>query len=99
MPSRIGRPDDHRVEDGPALPPLPPPCVSGDIERAACRADELARDGWELHFELSAIRRVVVQVRDAEGRVVRTIRPSEALEVLSGRPLRPARSGRGDHDR
>ncbi len=31
--------------------------------------------------------RVIVQVRDLDGRVIRTIPPSEALDVLSGRPL------------
>jgi hypothetical protein len=96
MPPRIGRTSHRPANDDTCLPPLPPPCVSRDVERAARRAEELAGEGWELHFELSADQRVAVQVRDAEGRVARAIRPSEALEVLSGGPLRPRmRSGAG----
>ncbi len=96
MPPRIGRTSHRPANDDTSLPPLPPPCVSRDVERAAGRAEELAGEGWELHFEVSTDQRVVVQVRDAEGRVARTIRPSEALEVLAGRPLHPrVRSGAG----
>ena len=58
------------------------------MDRAAARADELWRDERELHFAMDEdSERVIVQVRDLEGRVIRTIPPSEALDVLSGRPL------------
>ena len=70
------------------LPPTPPPEAVAMIERAAQRADELWRDQRELHFEMDKDSgRVIVQVRDLEGRVIRTIPPSEALDVLSGKAL------------
>jgi uncharacterized FlaG/YvyC family protein len=31
--------------------------------------------------------RVIVQVRDLDGRVIRTIPPAEALDIMSGKPL------------
>ena len=69
------------------LPASPPAHVLRDVARAAQRADELQDLGCELHFETDADHRVLVQVRDLKGRVLRTIPPSEALEVLSGGPL------------
>ena len=70
------------------LPPTPPPEALSMIDRAAQRADELWRDQRELHFEMDQNSgRVIVQVRDLEGRVIRTIPPSEALDVLSGKAL------------
>jgi FlaG protein len=70
------------------IPPVPPLDALREMDRAAARAEELWRDKRELHFardEYSG--RVIVQVRDLEGRVIRTIPPSEALDVLSGRSL------------
>ena len=70
------------------LPPTPPPEAVAMIDRAAQRAEELWRDQRELHFEMDKDSgRVIVQVRDLEGRVIRTIPPSEALDVLSGKAL------------
>jgi len=50
--------------------------------------DELQELGCELHFEIDPDQRVFVQVRDPNGCVLRTIPPSEALEILSGRSPR-----------
>lgn len=70
------------------LPATPPPEAVAMIERAAQRADELWRDQRELHFEMDDDSgRVIVQVKDLDGRVIRTIPPSEALDVLSGKAL------------
>jgi flagellar protein FlaG len=70
------------------VPAEPPPDALREVDRAAARADELWRDQRELHFAMDEDSgRVIVQVRDLEGRVIRTIPPSEALDVLSGRPL------------
>ena len=70
------------------IPALPPPDVLREVDRAAARADELWRDKRELHFAMDeASGRVNAQVRDLEGRVIRTILPSRALDVMSGRPL------------
>jgi hypothetical protein len=71
-----------------AIPDEPPPDALREVDRAAERAEELWKDKRELHFEVDEDSgRVIVQVRDLEGRVIRTIPPSEALDVLSGRPL------------
>ena len=71
-----------------AIPAAPPEDALREVDRAAARADELWRDKRELHFAMDEDSgRVIVQVRDLDGRVVRTIPPSEALDILSGRPL------------
>jgi uncharacterized FlaG/YvyC family protein len=41
----------------------------------------------ELHFETTGDGRVIVQVRDLDGNVIRTIPPAKALEVAAGDPL------------
>jgi len=69
-----------------AIPAEPPPDALRDVDRAAARADELWHDKRELHFEMNEDSgRVVVQVRDLDGGVIRTISPSEALDVMSAR--------------
>ena len=70
------------------IPAVPPEDVLRDVDVAAARADELWRDKRELHFAMDeASGRVVVQVRDLDGRVIRTIPPSEALDIMSGKPV------------
>ncbi len=70
------------------IPALPPDEVLDEIGAAADRADELWADGRELHFRNDeASGRVIVEVRDLTGRVIRTISPSESLGVLSGAAL------------
>jgi len=70
------------------VPDSPPPDALREVDRAAERAEELWRDHRELHFEMDEDSgRVIVQVRDLDGRVIRTIPPSEALDVLAGKPL------------
>ena len=50
--------------------------------------DALRAQGRELHFAHDAgSGRMTVQVRDSSGHVLRTISPSEALEVAAGKPL------------
>jgi FlaG protein len=71
-----------------SLPPAPPAEVLDEVARARDRAAELAADDRELHFSTDEESgRVIVQVRDLEGNVIRTIPPSDALLVLSGAPL------------
>ena len=84
--------ESPRVDEAAAvateLPPTPPPEAVAMIDRAAQRAEELWRDQRELHFAMDEDSgRVIVQVRDLDGRVIRTIPPSEALDVLSGKAL------------
>jgi uncharacterized FlaG/YvyC family protein len=68
--------------------PSPPRDALREVDRAAERAEELYAQQRELHFELDADGgRVIVQVRDLDGTVIRTISASAALDVLSGCPL------------
>jgi flagellar protein FlaG len=78
--------EDSAVIGG--IPATPPPDALREVDRAAARADELWRAHRELHFAMDDDSgRVIVQVRDLEGRVIRTIPPSEALDIMSGKSL------------
>jgi FlaG protein len=71
-----------------SLPPSPPPDVMDEIAAARDRAAELAANNRELHFSTDQESgRVIVQVRDLQGNVIRTIPPSHALHVMSGGAL------------
>ena len=71
-----------------SLPPSPPPEVLDEVAAARDRAAELAASNRELHFhEDEETGRVIIQVRDLAGNVLRTIPPSEALAVMSGAPV------------
>jgi hypothetical protein len=48
--------------------------------------DELYARGYELHFELDADSAVVVTLRDLAGRILRSVAPSEAVEIASTAP-------------
>jgi flagellar protein FlaG len=68
-----------------SLPASPPPEVLDAIGAAAERAAELRAANRELHFHKDKESgRVIVEVRDLDGNVIRTIPPSEALNVMSG---------------
>jgi uncharacterized FlaG/YvyC family protein len=69
------------------LPASPPPAVLEDMQAAARVAEQLHAQQRELHFEATGNGRVIVQVRDLDGNVIRTIPPARALEVASGDPL------------
>jgi FlaG protein len=71
-----------------SLPSSPPDEVLDAIGAAADRADELAANNRELHFEVDEdSKRVIIQVRDLDGNVIRTIPPKHALDVMSGGEL------------
>jgi flagellar protein FlaG len=71
-----------------AVPSRPPAEVLAEMEAASRRYDELRSQQRELHFTHDPEQnRVVVEVRDLEGNVLRTIPPSKALDVISGGSL------------
>jgi uncharacterized FlaG/YvyC family protein len=71
-----------------SLPASPPPEILDEIGAAADRVDALAALDRELHFRKDKESgRVIIEVRDFEGNVLRTIPPSEALDVLGGGSL------------
>ncbi len=66
------------------IPASPPAEVREQVTEALDRVRELAADDRELHFRKDeATGRVIVEVRDLDGNVLRTIPPSEALDVMS----------------
>ena len=67
------------------VPPAPPDAVRAQVDRAAEIAAEMAARNRELHFSKDEdTGRVVIQVRDLDGNVIRTIPPSRVLDVMSG---------------
>ena len=70
---------------GIVIPAGPPPEVSEQVSAAFVRAQDLIATDRELHFAKDPdTGRIAVEVRDLEGNVVRTIAPSEALEIMTG---------------
>ncbi|CAA9538562.1 MAG: hypothetical protein AVDCRST_MAG30-4494 [uncultured Solirubrobacteraceae bacterium] len=66
----------------------PPPEAMAEVDRAYERVAELAAQNRELHFSKDpSSGRIIVQVRDMEGHVVRTIPNEKALHVLNGAEL------------
>jgi flagellar protein FlaG len=69
------------------VPASPPMSVLEDMHAAARVAEDLRAQKRELHFEPTDNGRVIVQVRDLDGNVIRTIPPARALEIAAGSPL------------
>lgn len=71
-----------------SVPASPPAEVADAIGRASARYDELHAQHRELHFASDPKSgRLVIEVRDLDGKVLRTIPPSQALDVIDGAPL------------
>jgi flagellar protein FlaG len=67
------------------MPASPPHDVQAEVAQAHERAQQLAESNRELHFAKDPdTGRIIVQVRDLDGKVLRTIPPSHALAVMSG---------------
>ncbi len=70
------------------VPPAPTAEVRQHVDRAAEIAAQLHDANRELHFTKDdRTGRVVIQVRDLDGNVLKTIPPSRALDVMSGATL------------
>jgi flagellar protein FlaG len=91
-PTRPTGPDASRAAE-PAVkvdtfPSSPPPDALEMVDAAFERMEELRSQNRELHFAKDpASGRVQVQVRDLDGNVIRTIPPSQALEIMGGAAL------------
>jgi hypothetical protein len=71
-----------------SLPASPPEEVRNAVGAAAARAAELRAQNRELHFEKDpSSGRVIIEVRDLAGNVIRTIPPSRALDIMAGAAL------------
>ena len=78
-------PDVRVVDASDVIRASPPPDVLAEVDAAGARAEELAAQNRELHFARDeATGRTIIQVRTLDGEVLRTIPPSEMLDVMSG---------------
>jgi hypothetical protein len=67
------------------IPPAPPADVRAQVDLAAQIAQDMADRSRELHFSKDQeTGRLIIQVRDLNGKVIRTIPPSHALALMSG---------------
>ena len=70
------------------VPPAPTAEARAMVDRAAERVEQLRADDRELHFSREeGTNRVIIEVRDLDGNVIKTIPPSKALDVMSGAEL------------
>jgi len=84
-PARAALEAGFEVDLAEVVPAAPPAAVSAEVRFAAQRAAQLAADDRELHFTLDEeTGRVIVQVRDLAGTVLRTIPSGHALDVITG---------------
>jgi FlaG protein len=68
-----------------AVPLAPAPEAREMVQKAAQRVEELRAENRELHFTRDQdSNRVVIEVRDLDGNVIRTIPPEKALDIMSG---------------
>ena len=75
-----------------SVPAEPPPDVMEQVSAAARCAAELARNNRELHFRADEhSSRIIIEVRDMSGNVLRTIPPSKAVDLLTAGPGRDDR--------
>lgn len=89
-PAATGAPHDAAGVSSTAIPDSPPPEVLDAIGAAGRVAGDLRAQGRELCFVPAAESgdgRMRVEVHDLDGNVLRTIPPSEALDVATGSPL------------
>jgi flagellar protein FlaG len=71
-----------------SIPPAPAPEARQMVDRAAQVVDDLYKSNRELHFSMDkSTNRVVIEVRDLDGNVLKTIPPAKALDVMSGAEL------------
>jgi len=70
------------------VPPAPTPEAREMVDKAAEVVEKLHANNRELHFSREeGTNRVVIEVRDLDGNVIKTIPPAKALDILSGAEL------------
>ena len=70
------------------VPPAPTPEARELVAKAADVVEQMRKNNRELHFSRDEDSgRIVIQVRDLDGKVLKTIPPSEALAIMSGDEL------------
>ena len=70
------------------VPPAPTPEARELVAKAAEVVEQMRKNNRELHFSRDEdSNRVVIEVRDLDGKVLKTIPPSQALSVMAGGEL------------
>jgi flagellar protein FlaG len=70
------------------VPPAPTAEAREMVDKAAERVQELQKQNRELHFSRDEVsKRVVIEVRDLDGNLIKTIPPAKALDIMSGAEL------------
>lgn len=69
------------------IPASPPPEVLEQMHQASQAFDDLIGQQRQLNFNAVAGGRVAIQLQDLAGNAIRSVSPSEALDVAAGRPL------------
>ena len=70
------------------VPPAPTPEARELVAKAAEVVEQMRKNNRELHFSRDEdSNRVVIEVRDLDGKVLKTIPPSQALNVMAGGEL------------
>jgi hypothetical protein len=71
-----------------SIPPAPTQEARELVDRAAQVVEDLYKSNRQLSFSIDkSTNRVVIEVRDLEGNVLKTIPPAKALDVMSGAAL------------
>ncbi|HTA98414.1 MAG TPA: hypothetical protein VK730_12335 [Solirubrobacteraceae bacterium] len=65
----------------------PPPEVLDQVAAAGRISREMRESGHELRFSKSQEGRVTVELADREGKTVKSMSISEALEIAAGKPV------------
>ncbi len=67
------------------LPSAPPPEVVEQIQTAGANYESLRAQGYEVHYSYDEqARKTNVELRDGSGTVVKTLSPSEAVDLAMG---------------
>jgi hypothetical protein len=65
----------------------PPLKVWQEVDAAGRRADELIEEGREVHFDVDVnTGRLVIQLREIDGGVLRELKPADAVAIADGAP-------------
>ena len=66
------------------LPSAVPAEIGAAVDAASRRAEALASNGRTLHFEVDAEGELVIQMKDRNGWVVKTLSPTQAISLMGG---------------
>jgi hypothetical protein len=85
--ARLPAPRDAATVSSAAIPDRPPVEVLDALGAAGDRYEQLREQGRELRFDAGGDGGVQVTLLDDDGNVLRTLSPSAALDVATGRDV------------